>query len=48
MHLAAEPAVGVRILERRDGGEFRVAVDCAEPALVLLSRIDASGSVGRP
>ena len=39
MHLAAQPAVGVRILERRAEGEFRIAVQSHEPALVLLSRI---------
>src|SRR5437667_11360923 len=38
MYLAAEPAVGVRILERRAEGEFRIAVQSQEPALVLLSR----------
>src|SRR4051812_10375943 len=33
------PEVAVRILERLEQGEFRVAVDSVEPALVLLSRV---------
>jgi S-adenosylmethionine:tRNA ribosyltransferase-isomerase len=39
MHFAAARDVGVRIVERREGGEFVVAVDATEPALVLLSRL---------
>jgi S-adenosylmethionine:tRNA ribosyltransferase-isomerase len=39
MHLAAMPDVRVRIVERREAGEFSIAVDARKPALVLLSRI---------
>jgi S-adenosylmethionine:tRNA ribosyltransferase-isomerase len=39
MHLAADPAIGVRLIERLEGGECRIAVASYEPALVLLSRI---------
>jgi S-adenosylmethionine:tRNA ribosyltransferase-isomerase len=39
LRLAALPQITVRIVERRDAGEFRIAVETAEPALVLLSRI---------
>jgi S-adenosylmethionine:tRNA ribosyltransferase-isomerase len=39
MHLTAMPEIGVGILGRRDAGEFRIAVNTREPALILLSRI---------
>jgi S-adenosylmethionine:tRNA ribosyltransferase-isomerase len=39
MHFADAPAAQVRIVERRDAGEFVLAVEAREPALVLLSRV---------
>ena len=39
MHFADAPEVPVRVIERLEAGEFRVAVDSPEPALVLLSRL---------
>jgi S-adenosylmethionine:tRNA ribosyltransferase-isomerase len=39
LHFADAPAVTGRVIERREGGEYRLAVESAEPALVLLSRV---------
>jgi S-adenosylmethionine:tRNA ribosyltransferase-isomerase len=39
LHLAAMPQVGVRIVQRLDAGEFRIAVETNKPALILLSCI---------
>ncbi|MEA2708988.1 MAG: S-adenosylmethionine:tRNA ribosyltransferase-isomerase [Phycisphaerales bacterium] len=39
LHFADAPDVAVRVIERREAGEVRLAVGSDEPALVLLSRI---------
>ena len=39
MHLVDAPKLGVRVVERREAGEFLLAVETHEPALALLSRI---------
>jgi len=39
MRFIDAPDVRVRVIERREAGEFALAVDAAEPALVLLSRV---------
>jgi S-adenosylmethionine:tRNA ribosyltransferase-isomerase len=36
---ADEPALSLEVIEKRDGGEYRVAVSSAEPAQVVLSRV---------
>jgi S-adenosylmethionine:tRNA ribosyltransferase-isomerase len=39
LRFVGDEAIGVAILERLEGGEFRITVESAEPALVLLSRL---------
>jgi len=39
LHFADAPDVSARVIERGERGEFRLAVESSEPALVLLSRI---------
>ncbi len=39
LHFADAPEVGVRLVEKLPQGEYRVAVESGEPAMVLLSRV---------
>jgi S-adenosylmethionine:tRNA ribosyltransferase-isomerase len=39
MTFADDPSVGASIVANRGGGEFEIAVEATEPALVLLSRL---------
>lgn len=39
LHLADAPEVKARILEQREEGEYRLAVESAEPAMALLGRV---------
>jgi S-adenosylmethionine:tRNA ribosyltransferase-isomerase len=39
LHFADAPDVAARVVERREGGEYRLQVESDDPALVLLSRV---------